>query len=784
MFVYFLSRKGWLTFQGKKDYLNALWDDYRSKPEQTSFYNDRLYHLFFFGLNNPQSRDLNFNGGHMASVYGVVPFLNGGLFEKSDLDRREDIDVPDGAVEPVLRELFDRFNFTVMESTPFDIEVAVDPEMLGKVFEELVTGRHESGAYYTPRPVVSFMCREALKGYLESRDTAVSAGAIRQFVEEHDASGISLGDAPAMSRALDEVTVVDPACGSGAYLLGMLQELVELQTALFNVGVDARSLYELKLHIIERNLYGVDIDEFAVNIAMLRMWLSLAIEYEGEQPDPLPNLDFKIIRGDSLLGPDPSPENYGDLFRHRAHEVAAQLVEIKARHMVATTTKDELKQEIECVQEELKEALAESPAPDGAIDWRVAFAEVFDCGGFDVAIANPPYVNVFRIDRDRPRYRQALKETYTTAQGRFDLFVPFMERGLTVLAPHGVFAFITPNKYLGAQYAMRLRRFLVEEATLKSISDLSNIPVFSASVYPVITIASRLQTVGKDIQVDIFKTDLASRGEASLISAGSVPLSLAERIGNNWSPFLEPRTVPLMGFLSAKPKLADLADIVPAAWVNEAYELKDALVDDAFDLTRSQPSRFIPFIVSGNIRSHRHTWASHSVRYLKSVYQNPALDVDHSAVSDTRRLQIKTPKVITSGMAKYPTCAWDPVGIAAGVSTSYIFPKQGTRGAYLAALINSRFMAYVYQSLFGSLSLAGGYLRIGAPQLKALPVPNSVPAIEHEIADLVDSILEVVAEDPNGDTSQQQGEIDSLVYDLYELTKGEVVAVEEALGLR
>ena len=232
MFVYFLSRKGWLTFGGEKDYLRALWDDYRSKPEQTNFYNDRLYHLFFFGLNNPQSRDLNFNGGHMVSVYGVVPFLNGGLFEKSELDRREDIDVPDGAVEPVLCELFEKFNFTVMESTPFDIEVAVDPEMLGKVFEELVTGRHESGAYYTPRPVVSFMCREALKGYLEGCDTAVSAGAIRQFVEERDASGISLGDAPAMSRALDEVTVVDPACGSGAYLLGILQELVELQTAL------------------------------------------------------------------------------------------------------------------------------------------------------------------------------------------------------------------------------------------------------------------------------------------------------------------------------------------------------------------------------------------------------------------------------------------------------------------------------------------------------------------------------------------------------------------------
>ena len=131
------------------------------------------------------------------------------------------------------------FNFTVLESTPFDIEVAVDPEMLGKVFEELVTGRHATGSYYTPRPVVAFMCREALKGYLESRCVGLSAEAIQKFVDERDTDDISLSAAPQVSRALDEITVVDPACGSGAYLLGMLQELVELQTVLFNVGVDS-----------------------------------------------------------------------------------------------------------------------------------------------------------------------------------------------------------------------------------------------------------------------------------------------------------------------------------------------------------------------------------------------------------------------------------------------------------------------------------------------------------------------------------------------------------------
>ena len=152
MFVYFLSRKGWLQFDNNADYLKALWQDYGKGLGDGNFYRDRLRPLFFSGLNNPNSRDLTEG---LRTVIGVVPFLNGGLFEETELDRRGGITVPDATIEQVLTGLFDRFNFTVIESTPFDIEVAVDPEMLGKVFEELVTGRHDSGAYYTPRPVVS-----------------------------------------------------------------------------------------------------------------------------------------------------------------------------------------------------------------------------------------------------------------------------------------------------------------------------------------------------------------------------------------------------------------------------------------------------------------------------------------------------------------------------------------------------------------------------------------------------------------------------------------------------
>ena len=465
MFVYFISRKGWLSFDGDRDYLNALWKDYASNPSPPSgedapnFHTDRLRPLFFGGLNNYESRDATTYAAARA-LFGDVPFLNGGLFDRTDEDNRSAVFVPDSVIRSMFDDLFEKFNFTVMESTPFDIEVAVDPEMLGKVFEELVTGRHDSGAYYTPRPVVSFMCREALKGYLQSRGGSLSEDAIRAFVDDRDTSGISVSDARDIARALDEVTVVDPACGSGAYLLGMMQELVELQTELYNVGLDSKSLYDLKLQIIERNLYGADLDRFAVNIAMLRLWLSLSIEYDDPgDPPPLPNLDFKIVRGDSLLGPDPSPDNYGDLFRHQVNSVAERLADLKARFQNAIGgDKDSLRKQIEAVQSDLTGALADSPAPENAVDWRVQFGEVFAKGGFDIAVANPPYGITIQDKR-------------SDAIGNSDSYTNFMARAIEI-APSGVMAYITPTSWETGDRFKDFRKFLFENMALGSVVNL------------------------------------------------------------------------------------------------------------------------------------------------------------------------------------------------------------------------------------------------------------------------------------------------------------------------
>lgn len=470
LFVRFLERKGWLRLDKHRDYLRALWGDYQAnRADSDTVYNTRLKPLFFSALNNPQQRNLMAmnQGGLLRELIGDAPYLNGGLFEQGADDANAH--VPDEALAPVIEELLYRYNFTITESTPLEIEVAVDPEMLGKVFEELVTGRHESGSYYTPRPVVAFMCREALKGYLQS-STNEAADAVSRFVDQRDAS--LLKNPEAVLDALRRVRVCDPACGSGAYLLGMLHELLELRTALFEQKqLDPETLYQRKLEIIQRNLYGVDIDPFAVEIARLRLWLSLVVD-DTRNPieDPnadvsLPNLDFKIEVGDSLLAPDPQQKE--DSFDN---EVIRQFEEKKAEYMRAhgDEQKRVLREEVEKLREEIRTWLPPNGAIEG-FDWRVEFAEVFKDGGFDIIVANPPYVRQELID---PKVKPKLLEQYRDAAvGRSDLYVYFYVRALQLLKPGGMHVFVCSNSWLDVGFGGKLQEYLLKHAHIQAIYD-------------------------------------------------------------------------------------------------------------------------------------------------------------------------------------------------------------------------------------------------------------------------------------------------------------------------
>ena len=812
MFVYFLSRKGWLTFKGGRDYLNALWSDYDSDSSQTNFCKNRLDLVFFVGLNNPQSRDLMRNNPVMYGLIGDVPFLNGGLFEKTDLDNRDHVTVPDEAIKPILSDLFDRFNFTVLESTPFDIEVAVDPEMLGKVFEELVTGRHDTGSYYTPRPVVSFMCREALKGYLEGCETGLTSDSIADFVDERDTSGISLASAPKVSEALDAVTVVDPACGSGAYLLGMMQELIDLQTALYNVGVDPKGLYERKLHIIERNLYGVDIDGFAVNIAMLRLWLSLAIEYDGEHPQPLPNLEFKVLCGDSLLGPDPSAgvEVQGTLGYNV--EQVKRLGRLKADFMRASLgpDKERLRGEIQQAEAGVREALGSAGDDPGALNWRVEFAEVFaQRRGFDIAIANPPYVQLQSNEGLLAnKYRAIGYHTFTRTG---DVYQLFYERGCQVLKPaDGLLAYITSNSWLKAEYGKSTRKYFSENHTPLRLLELGKDVFESAIVDSGVLV---LQTGG---------TAEAFAG-VDMDSLATKEVPPPERLWGRVRPYgdttwgvlspLEQRVLDKMWSVGTPLKDWDInINRGVTTGYNRAFVVEESVWRNLMAKDRRSAEIIKPIVRGKDIRRYRASMTDKRLIYAYAgidIDTFPAIKTHLLAHEDALRrrtggarrdrngdlfvpyewyeLQVDyyrsgtykefaKEKLIWMDLTEQGRFAYDD---SAMFSMDTTFLMTGSSLRYLCAVLNSVLATWYMRNT--ALTSGMGVTRWKRFTVENIPVPRVSAAAQRSIVDLVDRVLAAKDITHNENMRDIEKELNTLVYALYGLTDAEIAVVE---GLR
>ena len=822
MFVYFLSRKGWLTFNNDSDYLNALWRSYQSTPEQTNFYTARLVPLFFAGLNNPQSIDLMRNNPVMYRTIGDVKFLNGGLFEETVLDKRKDITVPDAAIKQVLTGLFDLFNFTVMESTPFDIEVAVDPEMLGKVFEELVTGRHDSGAYYTPRPVVSFMCREALKGYLEGQDTGLTAESIAKFVDAHETEGIQVAQARRLADALAQVTVVDPACGSGAYLLGMMQELIELQTTLYNAGVDSKSLYDLKLEIIQRNLYGVDIDDFAVNIAMLRMWLSLAIDYEGDKPEPLPNLDFKVLCGDSLLGPDPSAgvEVQGTLGQNT--EQFRRLGQLKADFMRASPGpgKELLKRETEETKAGIREALGVS-AIEGVIDWRVEFAEVFaQRRGFDVVIANPPYV---QLQGNGGRLGNLYRDSgYRTFARTGDIYQLFYERGCQILKPDcGLLTYITSNSWLKAEYGKATRRFFTESHTPLLLLELGK-DVFESAIVDSGVLALRVGGPSRPFRaVDLDRLTAKQFPPADELWGqvrpdGDAPWSILPLTEHGVLDKMQAKGTPLKDW-----EVSIYRGVTTG--YNKAFIIDNA-TKEALAAKDPKSSEIIKPVLRGrDIQRYRAEWAGlwlinvpwHFPLHLDSsikgvsdraeglfkkqypaVYQHllshkVALAARNKSETGIRyewyalqrwaanyHDEFTEEKLIWMDLTERGRFAYDDRAMFC-LNTTFLM--TGASVKYLCAVLNSTLVTWFMQNT--ALNSGMGVTRWIGYTVERIPIPQLTAAKQRPFIRLVDKILAAKAADPNADTEPWEWEIDRLVYELYGLTEEEDTAVERNLGL-
>lgn len=305
VFLHFLQKKGWLGVpQGKEwgegdmQFMLHLFE--QSTDEQKEDFLDTVLEPLFTAIDTDRSakQDLYNTGVALKDGSTVrIPYLNGGLFERDSLDEVT-TKFPSEYFAKLL-DFFYQYNFTIDENDPNDAQVGVDPEMLGRIFENLLEDNKDKGAYYTPKEIVRYMCRQSLTAYLQTDITDDNQKkAIEDFVRTYDIDllgGVDSELAQHIDEQLKDVKICDPAIGSGAFPMGLLRELFLCRGAIENFNNAAH----IKRHIIQQNIYGVDIERGAVDIARLRFWLSLIVD--EETPDCLPNLDYKIMQGNSLL---------------------------------------------------------------------------------------------------------------------------------------------------------------------------------------------------------------------------------------------------------------------------------------------------------------------------------------------------------------------------------------------------------------------------------------------------------------------------------------------------
>jgi len=490
MFCYFLQKKGWLN--RSPTYLEDLATSARAEVRKDRelgkfhFYRNKLQRLWFRALNTPPNARATDQEWltQIRPVLGDVPYLNGGLFEPDPHLDNATVGVPDTLINDVIEKLFKPFNFTIEESTPLDRQVALDPEILGQVFEQQVIGRKESGAYYTHRQVVDYMCRQSLLDWLEEH-LAVPRERLIRLVCDRTLSGLTHDEVQAIQTALKDVMVCDPACGSGAFLVGMMHVLVEVRTLLVPEQINQPdTVYDLKLSVIEHNLYGADIDPFACSIAMLRLWLSLAVDHDVTditQVQPLPNLRYKIRCGDSLveqIGGTKVNSIAGQATLAQANllPLLQRLLSLHSQYMHERHDADGKRKQINQLEQDLAEHLTEdAPAvgqsPDSII-WGVHFAEAFERQprGFDIVLANPPYGLKLEIYRE-PEYGLGSKDSYGL----------FTVRAGSLLRDGGVFCFIMSDTWETIATHRRLRNWVINSLRVKRLLQMPS-DTFSAVV--------------------------------------------------------------------------------------------------------------------------------------------------------------------------------------------------------------------------------------------------------------------------------------------------------------
>lgn len=822
VFLYFLQSKGWLA--GNLHYMHDLF--YDASDEVKGDFLDKVLEPMFFGLLNTKPEDRSsaplVNGVGVKYIPNAdeIPYLNGGLFQQEKIDEVDSV-FPAGMFQSLF-DFFDSYNFTIDENDPNDAEVGVDPEMLGKIFENLLEDNKDKGAFYTPKEIVRYMCQESLTAYLQTgiEDAEVKEH-IANFVKTNDVEelgGASSELAMSIDQKLIDVKICDPAIGSGAFPMGLLRELYACRKSIEIFEEDNAA--DIKRHIIQNNIYGVDIEKGAVDIARLRFWLALIID--EKEPMPLPNLDFKIMQGNSLLesykgvdldvtskklktGKDTKKTRGVLSLGFEETDVQKVIQDLVKSYFSITdhTLRAQRRKEIDkyvkdyikiCAEgnHEVQNAVDELEIPnDQFFLWHTYFADVFEQGGFDIVIGNPPYVNVEGISvEDKKIY----KDTFTCFEKRADLFSLFLEMALTKLgSASAVVTYIIPSIIHSNLSYKKLRNLFLDNKWLSEVCYTGG-KVFHAPTVDT-TILRFCKRGNKKIilknavefenqQVSSVPSDYFSLFQNLISISDQKTNDLMGKLFNHDFPRLDENFSVFQGIVTGN-NPAFIFDSEAEALSNGIdKELLHPLChgrDIERYAVRSRERRILYLNNSVNIETYPNTetWLAAfkdalskrreakngAIQWYSLQWPRVKSELDLKEkiwIQRTRNESLKIRIVATL----------DEQGCYTSEGMLNIIPKQKKLSLrYLLGILDSSLLNYLFATKFLNLAVKGEYL-------KQLRIPVSSAATKNQLEALVSEILELKKANISADTTSLENQIDFLIYHLYGLTYDEVLIVD------
>jgi hypothetical protein len=836
---------------------------YEASNTIEDYYHKILEPIFFEVLNKPiKTRKDSF----VNDLFSAIPYLNGGLFSPHEDDffnynegkqavNHNMVVVPDLWLKSLF-EVLETFNFTIDENTSFDEELSIDPEMLGRIFENLLaeinpetgeSARKSTGSYYTPRVIVDYMVDESLYLFLKDK-TRISEDKLRSLIsydlEDDNSSPLNEEEKDKIAQALSSIKILDPACGSGAFPIGALQKIVFIlqqidqhgqlwfKKQIQNTPIELRKVIERefqeknfdyirKLGIIRENIYGIDIQPIATEISRLRCFLTLVVDeriddtLENRGIEPLPNLDFKFVTANTLIGLPTTLGTTSQVGLFEDNEGINELKEVRDMFFNASGfERDQLKLQFYQIQKGMLQRLIDESRRGHADltsklttwdpfshkmaswfdpEWMFGIKE-----GFDVVIANPPYISHVNYKyEDKP----ILRSLYKTYSGRADVYVVFYEKALKLARKHGTVAYITPNKFFRAGYGAKLRELFFREIQVVSVVDFGDTPIFDATTYPAVLILKNDSPADykfkyiKSSEISKFASkDLGQLFDKQYLSSNIWSFSNDE-MSKIWKN-INNNSVLLKQYINDQ----FFRGIVTG--LNEAFLIDDNQTQIILNENPEASEIIKPYLRGKDSKR----WVSDAKVNLIFTFHGVDITRYPAVEKYLRQFKVKLEKRATSANHKWYELQQPQTGIykhyeeikiistdiakqcefTLDSSGSYIdatifcIPRNDL---YLLGVLNSKLIELYYKSI--SSTIRGDFLRFKKIYLDMLPIKIASMTQKKQVEDIVTEIFKLTKSsdyleniDKQMEVNRYETQIDSLVYSIYGLSDNEIRILE------